>query len=269
MDSSVDNSYVILTNETKKPRRWAFWLAGIFIAIAIVSLVALIIVMGNKKGGSIKKYTNEYLNLLSTGEKSDADFNGELTLDTVSSSESANIYTIPRYYSALDERNVGYYNELIGILNKIREGANEDLVYLVDDSKTMISYYFAATTLGFTDADYKYYFENGNLDGLLSVYGYPFDVSEDDTTMNFKSTIDDLYESDKTFYESVKGAGCIIDNEVDYGCLEDLDSGQINEIQEKNSWLEYLEETQSNQMLNIIVMNANNIKELVSGGLNE
>ena len=263
MDSSNNNSYIVLKNETKKPGKWIFWLIGIFVVTAVILLV-LIIVLGNKKNDN-KTYANEYFSLLTTGEKS-KDFNGELTFDAISNEELSNIYTIPRNYGVLDAENTNYYNELVSLLGKIKDGANEDLAYLVDDSKTMLSYYFAAVALAYTNSSYKYYFENGNLNDLLSVYGYPFSMSDDDTTMNFKSTIDDLYESKNVFYESVSGTGCVVDSEIDYGCLSDLNSGAVNQIQKEISWLEYVERMQADQMLSIIVMNADSIREIVNGG---
>lgn len=193
-----------------------------------------------------------------------------MELSKISSGDLENIYVIPRSYSSLDEKNAAYYNKLQELLDKIKSGSDEDdLAFWTGDSKTMLSYYFAASVLAYTNSDYEYYLKNKNLDGLLSVYGYPFVETDDELLLVFSNTINMLYNSKKEFYDEVSKTNCVKDDGIDYSCLSEIGSAQIEAIKKRNSALTASEEIQTEKMLGLIVADARGIYSLVEGGADE
>lgn len=260
----------------KKTKKWIL-IVGALLGVFVLVGVLVYFLVGNQKAkndGDLKSYVNEYINLLATGKKDEV-LEGDFNFSTISSDERANIYTIPRFYGVLSEENTGYYGDLQDLLNKIKgkiknvgysEDTESELEFLVDDSKTMLSYYFTAAALAYTNSDYNYYFKNKTLDGLFLVYGYPFGEVDDMTMLNFKNNIDELYQSKIKFYESVYKTDCMLDDGINYACLGDLNSAQINEIQEQDSWLTSVEEQQTDQILQFVIADAEDIGSMVNGG---
>lgn len=265
--------------QEKKGKKWIVLLAVVFVVAALVGFAVLMMMPRNSKSDkNVIAYTNEYLSLLATGEKSDAVFDeNKLTSATISSGELKNIYVIPRFYTSLEEDSANYYKELQTLLDEIKNRSAEEkysdeqkdeIAFFVDNSKTMLSYYFVATALSYTNSDYEYYLKNGSLDGFLSVYDYPFAETDDEVLLYFGSVINTLYESKKSFYETVSKTSCVKDERIDYACLEEINSKQIEELQGQNSELTSILETQVSKMLNLIVVDAKEINELINGGSN-
>lgn len=278
--SSGGGPVVIGGGASKKGKKWiwAVILGVVFVAVAVGVAVVLMANRDAKEDKNVTSYVNEYLSLLLTGEKSETFNNEKLSFANISNGEQKNIYVIPRLYSILEEENTSYYNGLQSLLGEIKEGIkiggySEDkkngLEFFVSDSEIMLSYYFVASVLAYTNSDYEYYFRNKTLDGFLSFYGYPFAETDNEMLSDFGYIIDELYQVKKKFYESVAKTGCMLSDGIDYACLGELDSDQINEIQERISWLVYVEGEQADQMLRLIIADAESIREMVDGGADE
>ncbi len=272
MSSSNDPIVIGGASEKKKPAVWVFVLIG----IVIVGVVALVLVLLFGPNGKVKEIpvetnVNRYLSLLLTGEEKDEALSSDgITLAAVKNEELENIYTIPRYYSSLDEKNTNYYKTLQDLLESIvKKSDDKNVKFWAEDSSVMLSYYFVATALAYTNSDYNHFMTDKVFDGFLTVYGYPFESTDDDMLMDFKTKSDALYDAKKEFYEMVTQTNCLMTDGIDYVCLNNLNSSAINAVQSQISSLTASETIESGKMLEIIVADAKALNNAINGGSNE
>lgn len=272
--TSSSNDPIVIggASEKKKPAAWVFVLIG----IVVVGIIALVLVLlfgpkGKVTEISVEENTNKYLNLLFVGEdKEEALASDKMTLAAVTNEGLENIYTIPRFYGSLDEKNTNYYKTLQDLLDGIaKKSSDENVDFWVEDSKTMLSYYFVATALAYTNSDYNHFMTDKVFDGFLTVYGYPFEETSDSILRAFKTKSDALYDTKKEFYKMVAQTNCLMTDGIDYVCLNNLNSSAINAVQQRISSLTASETIESGKMLEIIVADAKSLNNTINGNADE
>ena len=263
---------IILDNSGgKKKKVWLIVVVIVLVVLAILGLVAVLVLNIPKNNLSINDYMEQYLSLLEYGKENEEDFSsGDISVKSLSNEEAENIYAIPRFSDPLSEKNVNYYNALQRVLDGMREKAasvesGEDIIFLVDDSKTLISYYFVAAALVYTNASYNYFIQNGNLEGFLSAYGYPFDVGEEDKNSFLASTIRKAYNMRAEVYNEISRTNCVTDERVDYACLQYLNSESLMEKQMKDSSFERVLKSYIEDMLEELIVDVDDMKVLLNG----
>ena len=288
MDPSYNNSFnapqpvvssggdIVLSSQPKKDRK-KLVIAIIIVACILVGVGVFILVnFMSKNSTSLSEYGNQYFNLITTGEKNKIWTDGEVNIDTLKESESSNIYNISESGDPLSDENKTYYSELHSILSNINKLAhkltNEEnkntLEYLADDSSKLLSLYSAGMALVYTNASYDYYIENGSLDGFLDQINYNINDTEDNLINDFKYIVDLTYEKEEEYFRAVNNSGCLVANTIDYECEagSQLAVSARREMQDAQGTLaDY-----ADKMLNLIIVQANEIKTLTAdGGNNE
>ena len=257
-------SAVLNNGGGRRSKKWVW----ILVAVVFVVVGGIILLW---QGGSFKsvnnaELVNEFINLLASNSDSKKEFDGELNtnyLTNNSESNSQNIYTLPRFFSYDDNKNIAYYRALTNILetiisaNSSRSG-QEEIVSLSKNAKKSLSEYFVATFLAETDASYYYFVKHGNIDGFLSEYNYPFDSSSGTTV----GLINNLYYLKKEMYKEVSETDCASSGEIDYECLDAVDNKKIKTLQSDTATLSIEVQKVVSELLRTIVSDANQLLKI-------
>lgn len=273
---------MVLGKPKRSRKRLVLAMVVIFVIIIVIFAAVFLKFYFNNKPLAVKGYVSQYINLLVGGEKKDEDteqdyqeFEKILNKDALERSRSKNIYNISHYSDPSSEKTIKYYNELMGVLREIKESAlggafsneeKEKLELLVDDSSSLISLYFMATALAYTNGSYNYFMAHNTLDGFLADYGYPMGDFSDDTVMQiFNAAIVRAYNSKKIYYETIMDLGCIKNKNgesyIDSTCLDI--NAKIEDMNKKIIQLQRGLGSYSDKILDLIAMNAINIDKII------
>ena len=218
---------------------------------------------------------NTYINLLARRVEKDESFSGPLSLGVLknSSESEKNIYNVFLVSTSIDEKVSNYYQEIVSTLRKINEIALnndfDDVVFWSKISTEIMPRYFVSSILVLTNADYEYFMQNRNIDGLLEKYGYPFEETDEVFLQSYDDLINDYYEQKIVLYSEINKTNCVMNDGIDYKCLSSLNNETIKATQSTIEDMYIGMKEISNSMLNIIISNANSMYDYFIGGQND
>ena len=140
---------------------------------------------------------------------------------------------------------------------------------LLDDSSKLLPLYFISTALVYTNGSYDYFMEHKNFDGFLADFGYPIGDFEDGGIIKaFSMAINQAYSLNELYYNAVMKSGCMKDNNeqsyIDNVCLRN--KSEVNDINNDRMTAWRALGKYSDMMLDLIIADADNIKEMVVNG---
>ena len=267
---------IAVSDGRKKSKKWV-WILVLVIFVAVAGGIFALWQSGTFDNKDYIGLVNKYLNLLVSNNDSEGIFDDELSVEYLtnnSNEKTQNIYTLPRMLDYDDNNNKSYYNSLVSILDEINSikktrGDRETIASIANYSKELLSRYYISTILTDTDASYDYFIKHKTLDGFLSAYGYPFDELNEGLINDYSNTIKELVEIKGKMYSAILNANCLDVTGINYECVGQLDSKEIDDYRLNNSNLNMMVNEISSTTLYLIMVDANQMRSIINGENNE
>lgn len=275
---SFDNGRNIAVGASNNQNRSKWVKLAIAVGVAILVCIVIFIVWQSASSNPETKEenaVNTYINLLARRVEKDESFSGPLSLWVLknSSESEKNIYNVFLVSTSIDEKVSNYYQEIVSTLRKINEIALnndfDDVVFWSKISTEIMPRYFVSSILVLTNADYEYFMQNRNIDGLLEKYDYPFEETDEVFLQSYDDLINDYYEQKIVLYSEINKTNCVMNDGIDYKCLSSLNNETIKATQSTIEDMYIGMKEISNSMLNIIISNANSMYDYFIGGQND
>lgn len=275
---SFDNGRNIAVGASNNQNRSKWVKLAIAVGVAILVCIVIFIVWQSASSNPETKEenaVNTYINLLTRRVEKDESFSGPLSLGVLknSSESEKNIYNVFLVSTSIDEKVSNYYQEIVSTLRKINEIALnndfDDVVFWSKISTEIMPRYFVSSILVLTNADYEYFMQNRNIDGLLEKYDYPFEETDEVFLQSYDDLINDYYEQKIVLYSEINKTNCVMNDGIDYKCLSSLNNETIKATQSTIEDMYIGMKEISNSMLNIIISNANSMYDYFIGGQND
>lgn len=275
---SFDNGRNIAVGASNNQNRSKWVKLAIAVGVAILVCIVIFIVWQSASSNPETKEenaVNTYINLLARRVEKDESFSGPLSLGVLknSSESEKNIYNVFLVSTSIDEKVSNYYQEIVSTLKKINEIALnndfDDVVFWSKISTEIMPRYFVSSILVLTNADYEYFMQNRNIDGLLEKYDYPFEETDEVFLQSYDDLINDYYEQKIVLYSEINKTNCVMNDGIDYKCLSSLNNETIKATQSTIEDMYIGMKEISNSMLNIIISNANSMYDYFIGGQND
>ena len=281
MGSGVTSGPVVLNNGGgRRSKKWAVVLVVFLVFVAVAGGVFAVWKSGvYESGANNDDLVYEYINLLMLGKDSREKYDGEINVAFLTNDENEdegvqNIYTFLKIFAYNSEDSISYYKRLKEVLDRIKETKDSRdswgmVVFLVNNSKELLSRYFVSAILSETNAGYSYFVRNKSFDGFLSEYDNPFVKSDEVFLQDTDVLIDGLFDVKEKIYKNVSETNCMKSDGIDYECLESLSSEEIRLVQMENLEMSTIVRDTVNDLLDLIIANAGSMVELIGGGYNE
>lgn len=275
---SFDNGRNIAAGASSNQNRSKWVKLAIAVGVAILVCIVIFIVWQFASSNPETKEenaVNTYINLLARRVEEDESFSGPLSLGVLknSSESEKNIYNVFLVSTSIDEKVSNYYQEIVSTLKKINEIALnndfDDVAFWSKISTEIMPRYFVSSILVLTNADYEYFMQNRNIDGLLEKYDYPFEETDEVFLQSYDDLINDYYEQKIVLYSEINKTNCVMNDGIDYKCLSSLNNETIKATQFTIEDMYIGMKEISNSMLNIIISNANSMYDYFIGGQND
>lgn len=266
--SSSGTGDVILGEQKKKSSKLGAIIIGLLtLCVTLVVVFLVISNSGNNRNVNVSETINHYLTQFFYGDTPIEFISGEKTIESVERFGGSNIATYYNQEEATLDSGLAYYdtlkNDLELILDAVKDNSKyEKLNRYVSDSRELLRYYFVANALLYNNESETYYLANGSLDGFLSKFDYPAEVSKDSVLFVYWNQIKIVFDFLKEHYAVSASNECVEDVNGNMTCSKQKEIDELDsDLRGSSATLEYM----TTNMLRQLVFFANEMNSLENG----